>query len=130
MRVNHSGDLKSRISMNITQAKKEITSLTKQIEAHNHRYYVLDQPSISDQEYDELLYKLIKLEEDFPQLKTLSSPSQRVGSKIEGHLPVVNHRIKMLSLDNTYSSDELKAWYERVTLYRRGGYYASTGGHE
>lgn len=100
--------------MKEAQAKKEIQELSAQIEAHNYRYYVQSQPSISDEEYDRLLKRLMALEEEFPQFKKTSSPSQRVGAKVEGNLPTVRHRLKMLSLDNTYSIDEVKQWYERV----------------
>ncbi len=100
--------------MNQTQAKKVIRALTKAIEEHNHKYYVLNDPVISDEEYDRLLKKLIDLEGNFPQLKSASSPTQRVGAKVQGELPTVTHRSAMLSLDNTYSLEELKQWYERV----------------
>jgi len=100
--------------MNPTQAKKEISALIKAIEGHNHRYYVLNDPVIADEEYDRLLKKLIDLEETFPNLKLASSPTQRVGAKVQGNLPTVQHSVAMLSLDNTYSLDELKQWYERV----------------
>ena len=100
--------------MNQAQAKKEIKALTKTIEKHNHQYYVLNDPVIADEEYDQLLKKLIDLEEAFPQLKLATSPSQRVGAKVQGNLPTVKHSLTMLSLDNTYSLEELKQWYERV----------------
>jgi len=100
--------------MNQAQARKEIQALTKSIEEHNHRYYVLNDPLIADEEYDKLLKKLIDLEEKFPQLKSPTSPTQRVGEKIQGNLPTVQHSLMMLSLDNTYSIDELKLWHERV----------------
>jgi len=100
--------------MNQTQAKKEIRALTHTIEKHNHQYYALNDPIISDEEYDRLLKKLIDLEEAFPQLKSPVSPTQRVGAKVQGNLPTVKHSSVMLSLDNTYSLQELKQWYERV----------------
>ena len=100
--------------MNQTQAKKEIQALTKAIEKHNRHYYALNDPVISDEEYDRLLKKLIDLEEAFPQLKSQASPTQRVGSKVQGDLPTVKHSLIMLSLDNTYSFEELKQWHERV----------------
>ena len=100
--------------MNHTQAKKEIEVLTKAIEDHNHRYYVLNDPVISDEEYDRLFKRLIELEGSFPDLKSSVSPTQRVGAKVAGNLPTVKHSVPMLSLDNTYSLDELKQWYERV----------------
>ena len=100
--------------MNQSQAKKEIQALTKAIDAHNHKYYVLNDPVISDEEYDRLLKKLIDLEEAFPKLKSASSPTQRVGARVQGNLPTVKHSFPMISLDNTYSLEELKQWYERV----------------
>jgi DNA ligase (NAD+) len=106
--------------MNSAQAKKEIAQLTAAIEEHNHRYYVLSKPSISDEEYDRLLKRLMALEEEFPQLKHPTSPSQRVGAKVEGNLPTVKHRLKMLSLDNTYSMDEITSWYDRVIKGLKG----------
>ncbi len=96
------------------KAQKEIARLSREIEEHNRRYYILDEPTISDKEYDELLRKLIKLEEKFPELKDSNSPSQRVGAKIPSSAATVTHRVKMYSLDNTYSMDELKEWHERV----------------
>src|SRR5208283_2223210 len=100
--------------MNLTQAKNEIQALTKTIEKHNRQYYVLNDPVISDEEYDRLLKKLIDLEEAFPKYKSATSPTQRVGAKIQGNLPTVKHSLVMLSLDNTYSLEELRQWYERV----------------
>ncbi len=100
--------------MNQTQAKREIQALTKAIEKHNHQYYALNDPVISDEEYDRLLKKLIDLEEAFPLLKSPASPTQRVGAKVQGDLPTIKHRLALLSLDNTYSLEELKQWHERV----------------
>ncbi len=100
--------------MNQAQAKKEIKDLIKEIEGHNHRYYVLNDPLISDEEYDLLFKKLVDLEDAFPRLKSATSPTQRVGAKVQGNLPTVKHSVVMLSLDNTYSLEELKQWYERV----------------
>jgi len=100
--------------MDKEKAQKEIARLSREIEGHNYRYYILDEPAISDKEYDELLRQLIKLEERFPDLKSLDSPSQRVGAKIPSSAAPVTHRVKMYSLDNTCSMDELKEWHERV----------------
>ncbi len=88
--------------------------MSREIEGHNHRYYVLDEPTISDKEYDDLLRELIKLEERFPEFKDPGSPSQRVGAKVPSGAAAVTHRVKMYSLDNTYSMDELQQWHERV----------------
>ncbi|MCB9772064.1 MAG: NAD-dependent DNA ligase LigA [Candidatus Omnitrophica bacterium] len=100
--------------MNKKQAAKEITKLTAEIENHNDRYYNLAQPTISDSEYDALLKKLMTLEAQFPQLKNINSPTERIGAVIAKAGQAVTHRTKMFSLDNTYSVDELKDWFKRV----------------
>ncbi len=104
---------RSNIDMNAAEVKKRIEQLSREIEDHNYKYYVLSQPTISDKEYDDLLKQLIKLESDFPQFKDINSPSQRIGAKVESS-ETVTHQAKMYSLDNTYSVEELKEWYERV----------------
>lgn len=102
------------IEMNKAQAKQRIQELSEIIEGHNYRYYALSQPTVADTEYDVLLKELVRLEEQFPELKQPDSPTQRIGAKIEGELPTVKHRIKMMSLDNTYSINELRQWDARV----------------
>jgi len=100
--------------MNKTEAKKLIDDLRKQIDYHNYQYYVLNNPVISDYEYDQLLRQLQKLETEFPDLITPESPTQRVGGQpVEGFTPV-EHKVAMLSLDNAYSYDELKEFDGRV----------------
>ncbi len=96
------------------KAKKEIEKLAREIEAHNDRYYVLDQPTISDREYDRLLKRLIELEGFYPDLRLQDSPTQRVGTKVAVQAPTVRHSLKMYSLDNTYSFKELEEWHNRV----------------
>jgi len=96
------------------QAEKEIKKLSERIENHNYKYYVLDQPTVSDKEYDVFLKKIIRLEEEFPELKDANSPSQRIGKKIPSGSIAVAHRVKMYSLDNTYSIEELKEWHQRI----------------
>ncbi|MFA5059911.1 MAG: NAD-dependent DNA ligase LigA [Candidatus Omnitrophota bacterium] len=100
--------------MDKTRAQKEIIRLSEEIELHNHRYYVLSQPTISDKEYDELLRCLIELEKQFPELRSAQSPTVRVGAKIDEAARAVAHKAKMYSLDNTYSAQELCEWEERV----------------
>jgi len=96
------------------EAKKIIADISAQLEEHSYKYYVLSQPSISDKEYDDLLKKLISFEKEFPGLKDLNSPSQRIGSEIPAEAKKVKHKAKMYSLDNTYSIDEIKDWNDRV----------------
>ncbi len=100
--------------MDRSQAKKQIEKLSLQLEDHNYRYYVLNQPTISDKEYDDLLKELIALEEKFPHLKSPTSPSQRVGALLPSGTKTVIHKAKMYSLDNTYSIEELEDWHKRV----------------
>jgi len=91
----------------------EIEKLRNEIRRHEDLYYVLDSPEISDREYDQLLEKLQQLEQDHPELRTPDSPTQRVGGRpAEGFAEVV-HRLPMLSLDNSYNIDELRAFDER-----------------
>jgi len=93
---------------------EKIQSLRQQIRKHDHLYYVLNKPEISDQKYDQLFNELKNLEQQNPELITPDSPTQRVSGKpIEGFAQV-KHAIAMLSIDNTYSPDELKAFDERV----------------
>ena len=100
--------------MNKTEAAKKIQQISAVLQEHSHRYYVLDQPTISDKEYDDHLKNLIKLEVQFPDLKDANSPSQRIGAKLDISAKPVKHRAKMYSLDNTYSIDDLREWNQRV----------------
>jgi DNA ligase (NAD+) len=84
-----------------------IARLRKEIDYHNWRYYVLNDPVISDREYDQLMRELIELERSSPELVTQDSPTQRIGEELTEGFPTVHHRIGMLSLDNTYSYQEL-----------------------
>jgi DNA ligase (NAD+) len=96
------------------KAKKEIEKLRDLIRYHDWRYYVLSDPEISDREYDELMKKLKELEERYPQFVTPDSPTQRVSGGILEGFPTVKHKVKMLSLDNTYSIEELREWEEKI----------------
>lgn len=100
--------------MTLAEAKKEIEKLIKEINYHNYRYYVLNQPVISDYEYDKLYKRLVELETQFPKLITPDSPTQRVGGEPLKEFKPVEHKIKMLSLDNTYSEEELLEFDRRV----------------
>ncbi len=94
--------------------KKKIEQLRDQIRRHDHLYYVLNQPQISDQQYDKLFAELKALEEVNPQLITVDSPTQRVSEKPLEGFATVRHAVPMLSMDNTYNADELRAFDERV----------------
>jgi DNA ligase (NAD+) len=101
--------------MTADQAKKEIAELTKKINHHNELYYQQSRTEISDREFDKLLDSLIKLEEQFPELKSPDSPTQRVGGTITKSFPTVFHKYPMLSLGNTYSQEELEDFDSRVS---------------
>lgn len=96
------------------EAKLRVEELRDQIRYHDYRYYVLDEPEISDAEYDELMRELRALEEEFPELVTPDSPTQRVGGQPAELFAPVQHRAPMLSLDNAFSEAELKAWVARI----------------
>lgn len=100
--------------MKLADAKRRIEELRKTIEAHNHRYYVLNQPVITDFEFDLLLNELQTLEKNFPELVTPDSPTMRVGSDLTEEFVQVSHRWPMMSLGNTYSEEELADFGARV----------------
>jgi len=93
---------------------KKIESLRDKIRRHESLYYVLDQPEISDAEFDKLMQQLKDLEAQHPELVTPDSPTQRVGGKPREGFVKVPHSSPMLSLDNTYNEDELRGWERRV----------------
>ncbi len=93
---------------------KQIEVLRKEIRKHDHLYYVLDAPEITDQQYDKLFSELRKLEEEHPELITDDSPTQRVSGKPVEGFASVRHRSPMLSIDNTYNADELRDFDNRV----------------
>ena len=95
-------------------ARKRVEELHSQIADHDTRYYVLDRPTISDAEYDGLMRDLRALEQRFPDLVTPSSPTQRVGGKASALFAPVKHPSPMLSLDNVFSTDDLRAWLGRL----------------
>ncbi|MFZ0758532.1 MAG: NAD-dependent DNA ligase LigA [Candidatus Sulfotelmatobacter sp.] len=94
--------------------EKEIVSLREKIRRHEYLYYVVDNPEISDAEFDKLMRRLKDLEAEHPELITPDSPTQRVGGKPREGFVKVPHSSPMLSLDNTYSEDELRDWERRV----------------
>jgi len=100
--------------MNSKTTADRAAELRLALHAHNHAYYVLNAPVISDFDFDMQLRELQQLEADFPELADLSSPTQRVGGDITERFEKVKHRFPMLSLGNTYSMDELREWEARI----------------
>ena len=93
---------------------EKVKQLHSQINQYNHQYYVLDQPSVPDAEYDRLMVELIALEQSHPTLKTIDSPSQKVGGQPLKAFSQVSHQVPMLSLDNVFSVDEWQAFVKRI----------------
>ncbi len=94
--------------------KEEIEQLRKELEQHNYNYYVLNQPTISDFEFDQMMHHLEDLELFYPQYADANSPTQRVGSDLNQSFKAVAHKYPMLSLANTYNEGEVRDFYERV----------------
>lgn len=94
--------------------EQTINELRREINTHNHNYYVENAPTISDFEFDALLRKLAELEELYPHLKDANSPTMRVGSDLTNAFRQVEHRFPMLSLSNTYSAEELGEWLRKT----------------
>ncbi|HME62606.1 MAG TPA: NAD-dependent DNA ligase LigA, partial [Candidatus Binatia bacterium] len=103
------------------QARREITELRRQIEEHNYRYYVLDDPLISDSEYDRLFNRLVELERDYPGLAAPDSPTQKVGAPPLDRFTTVQHTVPMLSLNNARDADELKDFADRIQRFLKHG---------
>ncbi|MDH6624013.1 DNA ligase (NAD+) [Streptomyces sp. LBL] len=97
-----------------TEAREQHAQLAEQIEEHRFRYYVKDAPVVSDAEFDQLLRTLEALEEEHPELRTPDSPTQKVAVEYETDLAEVEHRERMLSLDNVFDDEGLAAWADRV----------------
>src|SRR5437868_12998977 len=97
----------------VKDASAKVEALRDSIRHHEHLYYVLDQPEISDLEFDRLMQQLKDLEAEHPELITPDSPTQRVGGKPREGFGKVRHSSPMLSLDNTYNEEELRAWERR-----------------
>jgi DNA ligase (NAD+) len=100
--------------MNATEAKDRIAQLSEELNKHNYNYYVLSEPTISDQEFDFMLKELEELEKQFPELASDLSPTKRVGGDITKKFETVVHRYPMLSLSNSYSEEEIMDWEQRL----------------
>jgi len=103
--------------------KQRIEKLRSLINYHNHRYYVLDSPEISDEEYDELMRELNQLEAEHPELITPDSPTQRIGAPPAEEFGVVGHPEPLLSLANAFSYEDLAAWHRRASNLLGGSYF-------
>jgi DNA ligase (NAD+) len=101
-------------SDNHNDINKKIEELREKIRYHNYRYYVLNDPTVSDAEYDQLMRDLIELEEKYPRYITPSSPTQRVGIEPVSRFTTVKHIVPMQSLANAFSSEELRAFDQRI----------------
>jgi len=100
--------------MNFSEAQARHAQLVEQIRRHDYAYYVLAQPTISDREYDRFYHELLDLETQFPELITHASPTQRVSGQPLKEFKQVQHRLPMLSLDNTYSQEDVRDFVNRV----------------
>ncbi|MGM0502060.1 MAG: NAD-dependent DNA ligase LigA [Bacillota bacterium] len=94
--------------------KEKITELRAKIREHNYYYFVKDEPQISDQQYDQLMQELLELEEEYPELKTDNSPTQRVGGEPIDEFEKVEHDTPLLSLDKSFSAEELREFEQRI----------------
>ncbi len=97
--------------------KQRIEQLRRELHEHNHKYYVLNQPDISDMEFDMMMHELQELEAAHPEMADPNSPTQRVGSDLSNGFKQVTHKYPMLSLSNTYNEQDVADWYDSV---RRG----------
>jgi DNA ligase (NAD+) len=100
--------------MDLEEARSKAASLREELNYHNYRYNVLDDPAVSDEEYDGMMRELMRIEEGFPELVTPDSPTQRVGAPPGEAFQPVQHRVRMMSLDNVFDSDDLKSFIRRV----------------
>ncbi|MFD6323184.1 NAD-dependent DNA ligase LigA [Streptomyces sp. NPDC058442] len=108
------GDKQAETTSVPAEARERHAKLAEQIEEHRFRYYVNDAPVVSDAEFDRLLRELEALEEEYPELRTPDSPTQKVAGAYETEFTSVQHVSRMLSLDNTFNDDDLAAWVERI----------------
>lgn len=98
----------------MTDVEKQVASLREALNEHNYRYYVLDEPSIPDAEYDRLFHHLKQLEEAHPELRSSDSPTQRVGAEPSSAFQQIKHKLPMLSLDNVFDEEGFSQFYQRI----------------
>ena len=97
------------------RAKLRVEELSAQIAYHEHRYFVLDEPEISDANFDKLMVELRAIEAEYAELITPDSPTQRVGGAPVETFGIVEHRVPLLSLNNAFDADGLRAWHKRAS---------------
>lgn len=102
------------MSIDSQSIQDQIEALRQELEAHNHRYYILSEPVISDQVFDQKLKELESLEAAHPEFASLNSPTSRVGGTVCKDFSTIKHRFPMLSLSNTYNQEEIQEWIDRV----------------
>lgn len=105
---------RGRMALSKGEAQKRISELREELNRHNYLYYVLDQPEISDAEYDRLYKELLALEEQYPDLITADSPTQRVGGEVAAGFRTARHRVPLLSLNNAFNEQELRDFDQRI----------------
>ena len=98
----------------MSELNKRYISIQERIRSHDYEYYILDEPLISDREYDELFKELKEIEAEHPEWITPESPSQRVGIKPKGDFATFKHFQQMLSLANAFSAEDLKNFHDRI----------------
>lgn len=113
--------------MDASEAKAKIESLREQLHRHNHNYYVLNTPQISDKEFDMMLKDLEKLEKDFPEFSDPLSPTMRVGSDLTKGFEHIKHDKPMMSLSNSYSINEVDEWFDRIRKSLEGDTFCIVG---
>ena len=102
------------VDRDLNKIKEKINALRREIDDHNYRYHVLDQPLIDDYQFDRLMRELLELEEAYPELQTADSPTRRVGGEPLKAFATVEHRLPMLGLDNAFSKEELEGFDARL----------------
>src|SRR5574344_1704321 len=100
--------------MNLEEATVRVKELTELLEKYNYEYYILNQSSVSDAEFDRLMNELKLLEQEYPSLKNKTSPTQRVGGTVQSEFKKIPHKRLMLSLGNVYNEDEMREWDRHV----------------
>ena len=113
--------------MTSAEASEKIRSLRDEINLHNHKYYVENNPDISDRDFDMLLKELESLEKEFPEFYDELSPTQRVGSDLTKGFEHVVHQRPMMSLSNSYGIEDVNDWFERVDRALEGEPRAAPG---